>query len=183
MSSNYKSRSPCAVLVVEDDRLTAELMRRTLEDAGYEARVAFTGSDGLWTARHLRPAGLICDLGLPGMSGWDIARALRRESSPDRIFMIAVSGYSHETDRLRSLESGFDRHLAKPVNLDELCRVLAEGMSPDWGTREALARESCMSDRISFSCPGCGRPLRASLRFVGRKCTCPNCDQELVISF
>ena len=131
MSAIQKSAAPRVVLLVEDDRLTANAMRQILERAGYDARVASTGSEGLEAARHMQPVAVICDIGLPEMTGWDLARALRRDSITDRACMIALSGYGLEDDQPRSMEAGFDLHLVKPVDPEELCRILAQATKPN----------------------------------------------------
>jgi CheY-like chemotaxis protein len=134
-----QTQAPCPVLVVEDDRLTAEVMRLFLSAAGYDTRIARTGWEAVKTARRIHPKVLICDLELPGMTGWDVARALRNLAFAENTYMIALSGLCQEKDQLRSFEAGFDRHLAKPVDPEVLCRILADQLKPNYEVGRALS--------------------------------------------
>jgi CheY-like chemotaxis protein len=113
------------VLVVEDHRETVESLRMLLEQWGHEVAVAYTGPTGVEAARRLQPDVVLCDLGLPGLDGYGVAAALRRGPSPIGARLIAVSAYGQEEYRRRSLESGFDTHLTKPVDIEELKRLIA----------------------------------------------------------
>jgi len=108
------------VLVVEDNRDAAESLRRLLYHCGYEVAVAFTGQEGLRTARLIRPHVVLCDIGLPDSNGFVVAAALRKEPETARARLIAVTAYGQEEDRRRALEAGFDVHLVKPVDPDVL---------------------------------------------------------------
>src|SRR4051794_33339774 len=96
-----------------------------LELIGHEVEVAFDGADGLEKARALRPEVVLCDIGLPGMDGYAVARALRAAPETRGAFLIALTGYGQDDDRRRALEAGFDTHLLKPVDLEALRRLLA----------------------------------------------------------
>jgi CheY-like chemotaxis protein len=104
MSLDRNGGPPRVVLLVEDDRLMADTMRQVLEGAGYDARLAFTGGEAVKVAGDLRPAAIICDIGLPGMTGWEVAGAVRGDLKEPHTYMIALSGYGFEEDRLRSLQ-------------------------------------------------------------------------------
>jgi CheY-like chemotaxis protein len=67
---------------------------------------------------------MICDIGLPGMTGYDFIRRVRRTERGCRLFAVAMTGYAQPTDRLKAFEAGFDEHLPKPPSFDELRRVL-----------------------------------------------------------
>jgi CheY-like chemotaxis protein len=67
----------------------------------------------------------LCDLGLPGMDGYQVARELRRHPATAHAHLIAISGYGQEEDERRALEAGFDRHLTKPIDIPELQHLLA----------------------------------------------------------
>jgi CheY-like chemotaxis protein len=115
----------CRVLVIEDNRDGAESMRRLLRLAGHQVEVANAGGTGLEAARQFRPDVVVCDLGLPGgMDGYDVARGLRHEADLAGTYLIALTGYSHSEHRRRASEAGFDVLLTKPVNFDELQRLL-----------------------------------------------------------
>jgi PAS domain S-box-containing protein len=115
------------VLVVEDNVDGAESVRLLLELAGHSVVVAHTGPAGVEAARAFRPEVVLCDLGLPGMTGYDVARALRADPVTADTRLVCVSGFGQEEDRRRAREAGFDETLVKPVAPDELDRVLASG--------------------------------------------------------
>jgi CheY-like chemotaxis protein len=117
----------CRILVVEDKPDTAESLQRFLELAGHQVKVANTGHEGLDLAREWLPDWLLCDIGLPGLSGWDVARALQRCRETARIRLIAITGYGSEADKLRSREAGFEKHLVKPVDPTDLLGLLESG--------------------------------------------------------
>jgi CheY-like chemotaxis protein/two-component sensor histidine kinase len=115
------------ILIVEDNRDAADSLRMVLELTGHQAAVAYTGPQAVEAAKQLRPAVVLCDLGLPGgMSGYDVARALRQDPAMANARLIAISGYGQPEDRERARAAGFDLHLTKPVTPDDLQRVLAE---------------------------------------------------------
>jgi signal transduction histidine kinase/CheY-like chemotaxis protein len=113
------------VLVIEDHRDTADMWRVLLKLAGHEVAVAYTGPDGVEAARRFRPEVVLSDVGLPGMDGYAVARALRQDPSTAGAYLIAVTGYGQEEDRRRARAAGFDHHLTKPVDPDELLATLA----------------------------------------------------------
>jgi CheY-like chemotaxis protein len=87
-------------------------------------RTAHDGRAALAAAREHLPAVVFLDIGLPGMDGYEVARALRAEPAGESAVIVAVSGYGRESDKALSREAGFDEHLVKPVDLDALQRVL-----------------------------------------------------------
>jgi CheY-like chemotaxis protein len=99
-------------------------MRDFLELSGYEVELACSGADGLTAARHFHPEVVLCDLGLPGMSGFEVAAELRRDPATRSAKLIAVTGYGRDEDRRRSKEAGFDLHLTKPVDPAQLRALL-----------------------------------------------------------
>ncbi|MBV8231609.1 MAG: response regulator, partial [Planctomycetaceae bacterium] len=131
------SPSPRAIqiLVVDDQRDMACSLARLLEGWGHEVDIAADGPSALKLALARRPEVVLMDIGLPGMDGLEVARQLREQGLAARL--VALTGYGQEEDRLCSLACGFDHHLVKPVDLDEL-RKLIEGASSD-----RLAVPSC----------------------------------------
>ncbi len=118
---------PLRILVVEDNRDAADSLRLLLELAGYEVEVAYTGAEGLERAHRFHPEVALCDIGLPGgMDGYALARALRGREDTAGIHLIAISGYGQEEDQRQARESGFDRHLTKPVDPTIILRLLEE---------------------------------------------------------
>jgi CheY-like chemotaxis protein len=96
---------------------------------GFRYYVANDGPDALARWRTFLPHAGVLDVGLPGMDGYDVARAIRAEYGTDPT-LIAVTGFGRPTDRSRAAEAGFDVHLAKPVRLDELVKVLDRKVVP-----------------------------------------------------
>jgi len=132
-------------LVVEDNRDGEEMLRILLQMDGHEVTMAYNGPAAVEAARRSPPDVVLCDLGLPGMDGYAVARALRQDSSAGAR-LIALTGYGSEADQLRSREAGFDLHLTKPVAPDELERVLADlprlgPVQPPGGSGKALAQQ------------------------------------------
>jgi PAS domain S-box-containing protein len=114
------------ILVIEDHGDAGEMMRDLLELDGHRVTVANQGGDGLAQARTLVPDIVLCDLGLPDRSGFDVARALRADAATRHIPLVAVSGYGRPEDKARSLEAGFDAHVTKPLEMAGLSQLLIE---------------------------------------------------------
>jgi CheY-like chemotaxis protein len=112
------------ILIVEDENYAAEPLRRFLQLAGHEVRVACTGPEGLSVAKEWVPDVALCDIGLPGLSGWELAGELRGDPKTAHVRLLAITGYSSDDDRQRSAEAGFERHLVKPVDLLVLSQLL-----------------------------------------------------------
>src|SRR5207253_350027 len=110
------ARKRLRILVVEDNRDAAESLRIMLRLFGHEVEVAYSGPAGVETATAWRPEVVLCDIGLPGLDGYGVARELRQNPGTATARMIAVTGYGGEEDRQRSREAGFDLHLTKPVD-------------------------------------------------------------------
>jgi PAS domain S-box-containing protein len=119
------ARERLRVLIVEDSRDAADTLGRLLELLGYAVAVARTGPEGVATAEEWRPDVVLCDIGLPGLDGYAVARELRRNPATAGARLFAVTGYGSEEDRRRSQEAGFNAHLVKPVEPAELLRALA----------------------------------------------------------
>jgi signal transduction histidine kinase/ActR/RegA family two-component response regulator len=129
---------PIRVLVVDDNRDAAETLEDLLALAGCTVALAFSGPQALAIAPEFHPEVVLCDLGLPGMSGYEVGVALRQHPASARAQLIAVSGYGQAEDRERSQAAGFDRHLVKPVDPSELLRLLeltTHQAAPPWRAR------------------------------------------------
>ncbi len=118
-------RNGLRVLVIEDNADAAETLRDLLALFGHQAEVAHTGADGVEVARRRPPDVVLCDIGLPEMDGYAVARELRADPLTAPIRLVALTGYGQESDRLRAAAAGFDLHLVKPVGPDLLKRLLA----------------------------------------------------------
>jgi CheY-like chemotaxis protein len=114
------------ILVVEDNRDSAESLRRLLELCGYAVTVAFTGEAGLEAALRAPPDVVLCDIGLPDRDGFSVASALRRHPSTSNARLIAVTAYASAEDERRSHDAGFQLHLVKPVRPDTLLKQLGK---------------------------------------------------------
>jgi CheY-like chemotaxis protein len=113
------------VLVVDDNEEAAEALALLLDLGGHDVATANEGRAALALAREMRPDTMLCDIDLPDMSGYDLARALRTDASVPPLYLVALSGYTRDRDRELALEAGFDVHLGKPVDPDRLEQMLA----------------------------------------------------------
>ena len=113
------------IVLIEDNVDSNASMTMLLEMAGCEVATAFDGISGLALVQSNRPQVLLCDIGLPGMDGYAVATRLRQTMKPPLPLMIALSGYGQPADRAQALNSGFDEHIVKPADVDELFRVIA----------------------------------------------------------
>jgi CheY-like chemotaxis protein len=114
------------VLVVEDNRDSAESLRRLLELCGYAVTIAETAKEGLDAAKSIRPDVVLCDIGLPDSDGFSLARALRKNPETSTVRLIAVTAYGKDEDKEQSRKAGFVMHLLKPVSPGTLLRVLED---------------------------------------------------------
>jgi CheY-like chemotaxis protein len=112
------------VLVVDDNHDAAESLAEVVRMLGHDADVAFDGWSAVEQVRARPPDVLLCDIGLPGLSGYQVARLLRSDRRFDGVRLVAVSGYAQPEDRQRALEAGFVEHLAKPAEPAVLGRLL-----------------------------------------------------------
>jgi PAS domain S-box-containing protein len=113
------------VVVVEDNRDAADSLRLLLEILGYEARVAYTGPEGLATAMEWVPDAVLSDVGLPGLDGLGLAAELRRHPSTAGALLVGISGYGSADDRRRARLAGFDHYLVKPADPGVIQEILA----------------------------------------------------------
>jgi CheY-like chemotaxis protein len=113
------------LLVVEDDRDSAESLRSLLALCGYQVMVAHSGKEGVTAARKLQPHIVLCDIGLPDGDGYAVASVLRQTSERTSARLIAVTGHGDAQHRRRALAAGFHQHLVKPVAVRVLLGELA----------------------------------------------------------
>jgi PAS domain S-box-containing protein len=126
------------VLVVDDNEDAVESLATLLRIAGHFVQVAHDGASAIALAETARPDVVVLDLGMPRMSGFEVARWLRRQPWGAAIRLIAVTGWGQEEDRRRSREAGFDRHLTKPVDPDELLAQLEPDAEVPYSSARSL---------------------------------------------
>jgi signal transduction histidine kinase/CheY-like chemotaxis protein len=112
------------VLIVEDNEDAARSLAMLLRLSGHEVATAADGTEALRLAAEWRPEAVFCDIGLPGLDGYGVAGALRRDPATAGAHLIAVTGYGRDEDRRRSRQAGFDHHLTKPVDPADLRGLL-----------------------------------------------------------
>ena len=127
-SANQASRR---VLVVDDRRVQAESLGMLLGAMGHEVRIALDGPGALEISAEFNPEVALVDIGLPGMSGYELARRLRAHPRHKNMLLIAQTGWGREEDRQRSRDAGFDHHLAKPIDHETLFRLLVKQRATD----------------------------------------------------
>jgi PAS domain S-box-containing protein len=113
------------ILIVDDSEDGAESLAMLLRLGGHETYKAHDGQEAIKAAERLRPDALLLDIGLPILNGYEVCRRIRRETWGRHLTIVALTGWDQEEDRHRSREAGFDAHMVKPVDHDELLKLLA----------------------------------------------------------
>jgi len=111
---------------VDDNQDAADLLTLCLQQEGYVTMTAHDGPSALASIEAFRPQIVILDIGLPGMSGYDVARALRQDARFAALALIALTGWGAPDDKQKALEAGFDLHLTKPVDARGLNSALQQ---------------------------------------------------------
>jgi CheY-like chemotaxis protein len=119
-------RRPGRILVVDDNRDAADSLGLLLEGRGIEVRVVYDALTALATLQEFGPDVVLLDLGMPGMSGVEAAREIRKQDHGRNVKLVAVTGWGQDEDRRQTVAAGFDRHLVKPVDFSVLLGVLDE---------------------------------------------------------
>lgn len=114
------------VLLVEDNRDAATTLQELLEVWGHEVQVAHDGPAALQVAPRFQPEVILLDIGLPQMDGYEVARRLRLHEGADPPFLVALTGYGDAEHRATAVEAGFDHHLVKPIDLEQLQLLLVD---------------------------------------------------------
>jgi two-component system CheB/CheR fusion protein len=112
------------VAVIEDNLDGCQMLRLLLENAGYEVFAAHDGERGLALIDEVDPEIVIVDIGLPVMDGLELARRVRLRPERAGLYMVALTGYGQQADRSAALDAGFDAHVVKPLDLEELTRLM-----------------------------------------------------------
>ncbi len=119
-------KTPANVVLVEDSIDAAKMLQFLLEDEGFEVKMAHDGKAGFELIKNTTPDIAIVDIGLPTLTGYQIAKQIREEASLDNLLLVALTGYGQEADREAALEAGFDDHMVKPLDPIKLANVLAK---------------------------------------------------------
>jgi DNA-binding response OmpR family regulator len=113
------------VLVVDDNEDAADSLATLLGVLGYAVRVAYDGPDAIVAADAFHPDAALLDIGLPKLSGYDIARHMRATRG-DEVLLVAITGWGQEEDRRKARDAGFDHHFTKPADFDLLMALLEQ---------------------------------------------------------
>ena len=118
------------ILVIEDNDDCRTSLRDLLRLHGHQVDEAADGLEGVEKALALRPGVALVDINMPGLNGYEVAKALRAGPDTRDALIVAMTGYGQDADRERSREVGIDHHLVKPVDPNEVGRLLAAGRGP-----------------------------------------------------
>jgi DNA-binding response OmpR family regulator len=111
-----------AILVVDDDPNSLDIVRTFLESRGYTVFTAIDGKDALAKLDEIQPALMLLDVMMPGMDGWEVARVVKNHPSFKDVRVIMLTARSDFTDKHQGLRAGADDYIVKPIRLDELAR-------------------------------------------------------------
>lgn len=114
-----------SILVVDDNQDSANSLGMLLRLSGHKVQTAYDGPSALAAARENTPEVILLDIGLPGMNGLEVARQVREDAHLKHVVLVALTGYGQEEDRQRTQSAGFNAHLVKPVELEQLKKILA----------------------------------------------------------
>jgi CheY-like chemotaxis protein len=123
-SASGRADKPRRILVVDDNRDAAESLMTLLEIAGHDVRFTLDGEAAIAIAERFRPDVMILDLGMPTVSGYDVARRIHDRPWGKQVYLVALSGWGQEDERLRTRAAGFHAHFVKPIAPEALSRAL-----------------------------------------------------------
>jgi signal transduction histidine kinase/ActR/RegA family two-component response regulator len=125
------------VLVVDDNRDACDSLQALFEMENCEVATAYDGQEAVLAAEQAMPDMIVMDLGMPRMDGYEAARRIRRQPGAKEVLMIAVTGWGQNDARQRTMEAGFDHHLIKPVDFDEIKQLASGRLAKAQGLRRA----------------------------------------------
>lgn len=108
------------ILIIDDDPIMRMILKKTLQEQGYQVSVAQSGEDGILQAQQVRPALIICDWLMSGMDGLEVCRQIKSDASLANTFFILLTSRTAVADRVEGLDTGADEFLAKPIDVNEL---------------------------------------------------------------
>jgi CheY-like chemotaxis protein len=129
-SVNIATNARRRILVVDDNRDSTESLAMLMSLSGHEVFTAYDGLEAVEAAAKFQPDVILMDIGLPNLNGYHAASRIRKQQSRGKVVLVALTGWGQESDRQRSQEAGFNAHLVKPVNYDDLMKLLAELAGP-----------------------------------------------------
>jgi CheY-like chemotaxis protein len=112
------------IVVADDNEDSAQSFAMLLSFSGHEVRIVHDGTAALDALRDYRPDVAFLDIGMPGLTGYEVAQAVRAEPWGHEVTLVAVTGWGQPDDKLRAHSAGFDRHMVKPIDPDEVDRLL-----------------------------------------------------------
>lgn len=115
----------CRILIIEDNRDTAESLEMILRLESHDVQTALNGPEGVEIAKTFCPQVILCDIGLPGMDGYQVARKIRETPELSSVYIIAMTGYGRDEDQKQAQKAGFNLHLTKPIDYNNLRRILS----------------------------------------------------------
>lgn len=132
--THVAARKQLRVLVADDDRDTVATLAAILNDEGHQVREVYRGTEVMRLLAEFDPDVALVDIGMPGMSGYDVAREVREKHGKVRPLLVAVTGWKKPSDRILAQIAGFDHHLAKPFEAKDLLALLepltSSGLQP-----------------------------------------------------
>jgi CheY-like chemotaxis protein len=124
LPSDHRGLDLIRVLVVDDNHDAGDSLGEVLSHLGAEVRLARSGVEALQIVAEFRPRVVLLDIGMPGMDGYEVARAVRAGSPQPQPVLVALTGWGQEGDRARARDAGFDHHLVKPAEMRHLENLL-----------------------------------------------------------
>jgi CheY-like chemotaxis protein len=125
--SDLPPQGPRRIVVVDDNRDAADTLAMTLREYGHEVREAYDGAEALQIIEDMKPDAALIDIGLPVRSGYEVAKSVRRHRWGSDMQLIAITGWGSAEDKHKAEEAGFDYHLTKPVDTEDVSRLLFQG--------------------------------------------------------
>jgi PAS domain S-box-containing protein len=119
-------QNACRILVVDDNHDAAESLSELLGTLGHNTRVAHSGPEAVATAVEFHPDLVFLDIGMPGISGYEVARRLRKHPEVSSAMLVALTGWGTEEDKRKARDAGFDEHVTKPIDMAAIDTVLAK---------------------------------------------------------
>ena len=113
------------VLVVDDNRDTADTLARLIDTWGFRSRAVYSGEDAIQETARFEPDMALVDIGMPGLDGFETVKRIRQQRGNAHIIIVAVTGWTRSEDKQRAYSSGFDLHVAKPLEPETLRELLA----------------------------------------------------------